>query len=488
MLHAADKTRDKEESRTKMNTLQLPDQRTSILLGQNKGIRRGDPVRPSQFAVVFDYGERRVLHNTFTCQCVETDRLAWFEDRREMPYDPDDAEMVALVQADFLVAAHIDEAERYGKILELLRKMQRKKTGYNSYTILPTTACNARCVYCYEAGIPFETMTDETADQVVRYICATRRPGAKLNLHWFGGEPLMGEKVIDRICAALRDEGIEYRSGMITNGSLFTEELVSKAKEDWHLGNVQITLDGREEEYCARKRYVSFGSSPYRAVLDGIRALLAKEIRVSIRLNVDEENMAEMHALADDLEREFPEEKGISIYSHSIFVEPGDEEERDDDAFYEALEKLNDRLWKFNRGHGNGGDVTNGIDSVPAESGEDKEQEEKEGAKEKRGMTKRYYCMADNPGTGPVIKPNGELYICEHIVGIPVVGHVGEERPIDRSIFVEATRLAMERCRACPMLPACTDFSGCPTENRDCFREMTAMERAHLSAVFKVHL
>ena len=36
---------------------------------------------------------------------------------------------------------------------------------------------------------------------------------------------------------------------MISNGILFDEESVKKAKEFWKLGNIQITLDGTYDYY-----------------------------------------------------------------------------------------------------------------------------------------------------------------------------------------------------------------------------------------------
>ena len=446
-----------------LKTLQRPDEKVNALLGKNKGIKAGDPVRPSQFAVIFDYGTMRVLYNTMTCQCLEIDEaleafVPIIEAKDEVAYDPDDAMMAALVQADFLVASHIDEAERYGKILSLVRKMDRKKTGYTTYTILPTTACNARCVYCYEAGIPYETMDEEMTEKVVQYIHATRRKDAPVSLRWFGGEPLLGEKIIDAICAAMRRDEIEYSSTMISNGSLFTEECIRKAVEDWHLKTIQITLDGREDVYCARKRYVAFDGSPYRAVLNAIHALLHEKVRVNIRLNVDEENMEEMHTLVDELFEEFPEEKGITVYCNGLFVDAKEDTDKDVAPFYDALDRLNERLYTFKRGR-------------------------EEVKKESQGRMKRHYCMADDPFGGPVIMPNGELYICEHIGQIPVAGHVEDGMLIDREALLTRNRLCDLRCRSCSLLPVCTDCDSCPVRKKDCYRENRAAARRRLEWV-----
>ena len=278
----------------------------------------------------------------------------------------------------------------------------------------------------------------------------------------------MGEKAIDRICEAMREKGVRYNSSMISNGSLMTEKMAEKAKKQWHLRNIQITLDGREAVYCERKCYPSFEGSPYRAVLDGIHALLKRDIRVSIRLNVDENNLEEMNALIDELENEFEGKGNISIYSHGIFAESEEEAEKNADALYDGMEMLNERLYRFNRNRGGAS-----------------KKKVKRKYYDRRFTAKRYFCMADNPPTGPVIVPNGNLHLCEHIGDRPVVGTVFDTGIVDKDKFVERGRENKEKCVSCPFFPRCTDFTGCPTIDRDCYRERKAVEIRNLRSLEK---
>lgn len=449
-----------------MITLQRPDPKLCAFLGSNKGIKPRDAVIPSRFAVPLYLGKRSVIMNMLTGQCIESKYFEWFESREERGYDDGDDEMRALVKKDFLVSPALDETDRYINLIGLLRRLDRpKKEGYIGYTILPTTACNARCVYCYEEGIKYESMTDEVVERTLRYIHETRRSGSRLTFRWFGGEPLMGESIIDRICVDMREKGVNYTSTMISNGSLMTEEMTKKAKEEWHLGNIQITLDGREDVYCERKRYVSFEGSPYRATLDGIHSLLKSNIRVSIRLNADENNLDELSALVEELEEEFADEKNISIYSHGIFAGEGENSDAgfNSDALYEGMEELNEKLVIFNRKR-----------RIPAKNGGKKRRYDR------RFSVKRYYCMADNPSTGPVIMPDGKLHLCEHINERPCVGTIYDTKYVDRDAFVIRGREKEEKCRECPLLPRCTDFSDCPTIDRDCKRERMIREARNL--------
>ena len=452
-----------------MITLQRPDPKLIAFLGANKGINDGDMIKPSLFAVALNIGERHLVMNMLTGQCIESRYFEWFENPEERSYNEDDCEMNALVKRDFLVSTKVDEVSRYLNLIGLLRRLERPaKEGYTGYTILPTTACNARCIYCYQEGIEYESMDDEVLEHTIKYIHRTRRPGAMIRLRWFGGEPLMGEKAIDRICEAMREKGVRYNSSMISNGSLMTEKMAEKAKKQWHLRNIQITLDGREAVYCERKCYPSFEGSPYRAVLDGIHALLKRDIRVSIRLNVDENNLEEMNALIDELENEFEGKGNISIYSHGIFAESEEEAEKNADALYDGMEMLNERLYRFNRNRGGAS-----------------KKKVKRKYYDRRFTAKRYFCMADNPPTGPVIVPNGNLHLCEHIGDRPVVGTVFDTGIVDKDKFVERGRENKEKCVSCPFFPRCTDFTGCPTIDRDCYRERKAVEIRNLRSLEK---
>ena len=458
-----------------MITLVRPDSKISAFLGTNKGINHNEKVKPSIFTIALKIGKRPIILNTLTGQCIESKYYDWFETKEERVFDENDPEMCALVKRDYIVGMNLDETTRYVNLIKTIRTIEKQKKGYTSYTILPTTACNARCTYCFEEGIQYETMSDETIEQTIRYINATREKDASIRFRWFGGEPLLAVKAIDRISAAMKEEGVSYSAEMVTNGSLMTEEIAQKAKDDWHLTFVQITLDGREEEYCRRKRYVSFKGSPYRAALDGIHALSSHKIPVSIRLNIDEENIEEMMALADELEKEFCDDGFVSAYCQCIYATE-DNKDKNNDAFFEKVETLNNRLIEFNR------NIKNNATNIVENNDDEDEINEKNNTSNKshydfKAKTKRYYCMVDNPFAGGVILPNGDLCLCEHVNEVPVVGNIFEEKPIIREPFIKRGREKEEKCKGCAMLPFCCDFLGCPTLRRDCYKEILMLKK-----------
>ena len=91
----------------------------------------------------------------------------------------------------------------------------------DKYRILTTTACNAKCPYCYEKGVKSYTMTMETADRVVDFILEKSNGKKVIEIEWFGGEPLLNKNIIayvsDRI-DKLKPADMKYEAAIITNG------------------------------------------------------------------------------------------------------------------------------------------------------------------------------------------------------------------------------------------------------------------------------
>ena len=265
---------------------------------------------PSQFTLSFAYKGRDFVCNTLTRQCLETKLPG--RCRAGEGYD-------ALIRKLFLVPEGKDECGFYNAVVSMLRVFGKKKDskGYKGYTILPTLACNARCVYCYEEGMKPVTMAPGTVEQTIRYIVDTHTDKS-VGLHWFGGEPLMCPDIIGRICEGLRDAGLHYRSSMVSNGSLITPEILAKMTGLWQLDRIQISMDGAESDYILRKRYINY-QDHYHRVLEAIRMLSEAGIEVSIRCNVDEDNFDRIPAFLEDLKDGIPFKEKVRCYLSPLY-------------------------------------------------------------------------------------------------------------------------------------------------------------------------
>lgn len=387
---------------------------------------------PSQYALPFAHRGRNYIFHTLTRQCVEGKLPA----HAKAGEGSDD-----LIRARFLVPEGSDECGLYSKISALLRAYSQKE-GVRGYTILPTFACNARCVYCYEAGTVPVSMTPETADRVVRFILDTRGEGP-VKISWFGGEPLLGVSVIDRICRGLREAGVEYRSSMTSNGSLITPEIVEKMRGEWKLSRIQISMDGAEADYISRKRYCG-GQDPYRAVMEAVSRMSGAGIKVTVRCNVDPENWERIPAFLKDLGTFVENKEKVSLYFAPL------NHVRRSETSLPLWEKIRDARRLIDEA---------GFRSMPFPTG---------------GLGRRTnFCMAD--GGGLVITPDGGLYPCEQCPGGSRFGDIrqGVCDEEARREFCRTDRIR-EECRTCPFLPDCTGFSSCPVKDAHCrkVREM----------------
>lgn len=398
--------------------------------------------RPSSFVMCHEVDGKRYLYNNFTKKVwlLEDESFDLSEGAQFSPeMIENDSALLQLVKDSFLVPVDKNETATYESFCKIARAMKMKKNGYSTFTILPTTACNARCVYCYEEGIEFVTMTEDTVNQVIAFIKKVRNPNEKVFFSWFGGEPLIGEKMIDKICAAMREADIPYRSRITTNGSLITENNVKKMRDDWHLHAVQITLDGVEEEYNRRKNYYFNYDSAYWHVLSRIKLINENEITLNIRVNVDAGNIDGVPQMVEDLKNFVPNPELVSMDIAPLF---------DLQASESGLEIWDKsfRLAEWLR-----------------------EQQIHIAAHYSSRKARYNFCMADSPYRAIVIAPDGKLYNCENIMSFDSVGDIWEgitNEDYIKGLF--AVEPAREQCKGCFSLPECTTFSRCGHPRVDC--------------------
>ncbi len=344
----------------------------------------------------------------------------------------------------FFVPAGTDDMKLVDQVRSVMRYLVPQAEGISSFVIFTTTDCNARCFYCFEKGCRKVDMTMETADAAADFILKNAGEHT-VKIQWFGGEPLVGAAVIDRISGRLRDAGKKFRSTMISNGYLFDDENVKKAAEDWNLQKVQITLDGTEEVYNRAKAFIYRDGSPYRVVMDNIGRLIKAGIRVSVRLNLDKYNAEDLLVLADELRDAFGGEKLFGVYSHPLFEEGYSREhvEARRKEIYGLEKRLRGRL------------IENGIFHEAGLS----------------GRLPVNHCMADS-GKSVTILPDGRIGLCEHYTDSNMIGTIWDEAR-DKELIERwrVRREAIPACRTCVLYPECYRIRECPDKS-ECFAEL----------------
>lgn len=343
--------------------------------------------------------------------------------------------VMELIEKHFLVPTDYDEQKTVGQLRHLLTMMQQVK-DITGYTILPTTYCNARCFYCYECNFKHVHMTEERAHDVVEYIISHSH-GKKVSLQWFGGEPLVGMKIISLICRELTDKGVEFTSSMISNGALFDQQVIEEARDLWKLKSVQITIDGTEDVYNQVKDYINMKGSPYQQVLGNIRALSEAGIRVSIRINLGFHNVDDTENLIKELSDRFTDCENVSMYVHELFENEGTEPTSYTE---EQFNYLTDMVGKFNAYAAERGKYIR-TTSLPSLA--------------------LGHCMADNDGS-VIIHPGGELTKCEHFESTDNFGTIYSDDWDKDYLRSWKEHAQLTACESCVLYPSCIMPVRCP--------------------------
>lgn len=173
-------------------------------------------------------------------------------------------------------------------------------------TIYPTQECDARCFYCFEEGERRVPMTQETAENVVKYIINNVTINDEVVFRWFGGEPLVGAHIIDYITSKIDHHyggRLKFSSIVTTNGFGISDALIKRAKEKWHAKKFHLTIDGHGEEHDRRKDYLDKSINAYEKLLVDMKKLQDNHIFVVCRFNLDKKNINQVDAILNDLKQ-----------------------------------------------------------------------------------------------------------------------------------------------------------------------------------------
>ena len=401
-----------------------------------------------------------LLHNM-------TKEMVLLSKEEQQVFEQSPTDLPELINHWFLVPEDHDDCKLSQQLKHVARLMEAPQTNITGYTIMTTSDCNARCFYCYELGQARRPMTEETAQQTADYMI--KHSGEEpVHIEWFGGEPLYNKPVINLIVNRLKEAGVKYNSSMISNGYLLDAETVKEAHDEWNLKNVQITIDGTEQTYNRVKAYIYKGVNAYERVMENIGHLLAADITVSIRMNIDMHNADDLERVAEELHERFKDQKHLGAYLHLLFEDNNKRSGACDDdkrqVLIEKMRLIEDKLaeWGLFRRRNYGPIIKSGN------------------------------CMADNDGS-VVIQPDGYITKCEHYTDSQHVGHVSQEGFDAEKIayFKEKGTMVKDFCRECAKYPDCQFLLNCPNFE-ECYPEMPQLYehqlKEEMKMMYKAHL
>jgi radical SAM protein with 4Fe4S-binding SPASM domain len=353
-----------------------------------------------------------------------------------------------LIKGHIVINSNVKEDDIAKRVY--LHRAQSPLSDYSNlkhYVVFTTNNCNARCPYCYENnGVekPIERgMTLKTAEKVVEYILKTKKEG-KFEIEWFGGEPLLNQKVISYICKRIKEElgdsSDDFSSKIITNGLLFNKDVLNKSITDWNVDFVQITLDGIEDEYNEIKRYKNVKFNPFKKVVKNIESILKdSNITLTIRINASEDNIDNIEGTIQYIIEHF----GIYIENKrlKIGLNPTFQLDSDDNKINSpVMNKISELKNKYNLINSK----NNTLHHTPIT-----------------------HCMGDN-GHAVAISPKGELNVCEHWEEKNIIGNVVDgitnQDVIKEWNTKDGENIEFCLSEKCPYLPICNHLTHCPSD------------------------
>lgn len=408
------------------------------ILGEQE-ILKDRQYRLLNFCLVKEYNNKLIIFNNLTKELVflEDEESKFIISKK---FDVDSPIIKQLIKKWFLVPDQNDDILLSRQVTNLAKQFEKNKK-LSLYDIVTTTTCNARCFYCFEAGVEAVTMSKKTAIDIAQFIIKNYN-GKIVKINWFGGEPLCNKAAINTITDYLKKYNINFLTTITTNGYLFDEETTKLATSLWNVKSVQITLDGLQETYNKVKNYSNGDSNAFARVISNIRHILNNDIAVNIRLNVDNYNIYEIYNLVDYLNDLFGYFEKFTLYAHVLFENTGfvkiSKTENERNAFAKEFFKLKEYI------------VSLGFWTK---------------LKPLEKNVKTSFCIADN-FNGVLISPQGKIGRCEHFVGDHFEDDIYTYN--NSKVWTEYFDI-MPKCKTCVYFPSCLRLKNCPNCKHGCY-------------------
>lgn len=166
----------------------------------------------------------------------------------------------------------------------------------------------------------------------------------KVVVDWFGGEPTMNMECIinmgediHRIC---KKYGVEYTSGITTNGYLLNEKNV-EALYNAHVSVFQITIDGRSEIHDTQ-RVLADGRGTFQTIYENLKKLKERsgEYKVVLRTNISQKMLGSMKEYVELMKEFFLDERFSAVFHPVVDFEDMSHEVSDEEVMKEVCEAI----------------------------------------------------------------------------------------------------------------------------------------------------
>lgn len=405
-------------------------------------------MKKSNYNTFFKVNEQEYVFNAMTCSCAKIDNSFKknLENVTTGQYVNSDL-INNMRKSGVIVEDCFDELE-YLKLKNFSGKFSSNRLGI---TIAPTMMCNFACPYCYENPQPL-LMKDEVAEAIVRRVENAASSKQNVFITWFGGEPLLAQKIIWRLSEKMmkicEKAGVKYSALMVSNCYLANDEVI-KNMVKYNIKKVQVTIDGTPEIHNARRKLKNSSEPTFYQIVKNTKKMLDEGIKVNIRINVDRTNLSHIENLLPELKKYGLENSMVylgKVTDSTEFTKNISETCLDTPEYSHELIKWASLLDK------NGFSTKEIVESLYPKA-------------------RRNFCLADSANAFAV-DGHGNMYKCWHDIGnsSKIVGNILDKK-MDTKIFQDRYSILLkyqlwnpfkfEKCIKCSILPIC--MGGCPS-------------------------
>lgn len=383
----------------------------------------------SKYNSLFQEGTHFFLYNSASNSFAELDEDTYYSINNLTPGQKVDLPESSIIQQLIDIKAIVNDDRDTFLKLKYISSWKNFSNQQLMLTINPTLDCNFACPYCFENNHAHIYMTDEVEKDLIAFIKDYKNIN-KINVAWFGGEPLLAFNRIVSLTDKILKLNLDYEAGIVTNGYLLTDNVIKKLDE-LRIKSIQITIDGLADVHDSR-RCLKNGKPTFEKIINNIRRVrvLCPQIRLSVRINIDktnEENLIQLYKF-------FSTEEFSGVLLSPAFVDNINNSNKCVMNSAEQYDYIMNLFQKYGLIFSN---------FYP---------------------THRRGCSVRNPNS-IVIGPKGELYKCWNDVGNKdmIYGYL-DGRITNESLLlkylVASDPFDDKECKDCALLPICD--GGCP--------------------------
>jgi uncharacterized protein len=212
--------------------------------------------------------------------------------------------LAALVSVRFFIGLFVDDGARPAPAAAT----ECRAHAVLDLTIVPTYRCNFRCRYCY---VEFRDgrMTRPVEDAIVCYAASVLPLYSRLNVTWFGGEPLLEAATVERLTSRLKgtaaERGVAFGAFVTTNGYLLTPPTARRLRAAG-VTFFHVTMDG-PAEYHDRTRPLRSGRGSHSRIMRNTNELMrvVPDAHLTLRMNATDENVEAFATTLEEIDADF---------------------------------------------------------------------------------------------------------------------------------------------------------------------------------------